>query len=78
MKAKHAQTTELPILSIHKAMLDMELWEWWIRGSEKTWELVPYGLEPDEETSANPGAGIKVCPGGSPKAPELSIGRWGV
>lgn len=66
MKAKLAHTTELPLMWLHKAMLDMELGVWWIRGNERAWELVPYGLEPDKETPAKPGEGIKACHVGEP------------
>lgn len=77
MKAKLAHTTELPLVSLHKAVLDMELREWWIRGSEAAWEQVPYRLEPDKETlptlgrGAGPALGVVVMGSGGGTAFQL-------
>lgn len=78
MKAKLAHTTELPLMWLHKAMLDMELRVWWIRGNETAWELVLMGWSQTKKHLPSLGRGSRPALAGSPSAPELSTGRGGV
>lgn len=81
MKAELAHATELPLVLLHKAMLDTEIREWWIRGRGRAEQWVPYKLEPDKETPAEPRRGTGLTGGWGGECwelsvPELSIGKW--